>query len=118
MMALAAVLALPSAGFGQTPTTPPDGELRTPRSNVKSGSLSTNRPGTWTSQAKATHIERQQKALHDFGGAEYEGPEQYPPSRREVFMTTFFESMFQILKSLVDQLSLALQLAQTAQPAP
>jgi hypothetical protein len=113
---LGAGLALPSLALGQDDGT--GGTLRTPRNNVKGGSLAANRPGTWTKAAKATHIARQQAALKDFGGANYQGPEQYPPSRRDVFLLSFFESMFQILNNLVEQLKLALQVAQTTQPAP
>ena len=106
-------LALPSAALGQDT----GGTLRTPRNNVKGGSLAASRPGTWTVKAEATHIQRQQAALKDFGGANYQGPEQYPPSRREVFMLSFFDSMFKILNDLVNQLKLALQVTQATPPA-
>ena len=111
---LAVVLGLPSVGLGQA-TTQPSG-LRTPRNDVKGGSLSANRPGNWIGKATATHIDRQQKAIHQFGGATYKGPEQYPPSRREVFLVSFFQSMFKVLNDMAQQLGLVLQATQTTQP--
>ena len=112
---LAFVLAMPSVSLGQTTTQP--STLRTPRNNVKVGSLAANRPGTWTSAAIANHIARQQKALDQFGGATYQGPEQFPPTRRKVFLVSFFASLFTTLNNLIPQLALALQATQTTQPA-
>jgi len=105
---LGAGLILPSLAFGQDS----GGTLRTPRYNVTSGALASNRPGTWTQAAEATHIERQQAALKDYGGATYQGPEQYTSSRRTVFLLALVESVFQVLNDLVDQLTLALQATQ------
>ena len=111
---LAGLLALPSPVWSQS-TQPSDG-LLTPRNNVKGGSLASRRPGLWTQAGKATHIERQQKALKQFGGAEYEGPEQYPDSKGQVFLVSFFESLFDILNDVVEELSLLLQAAQVIEP--
>ncbi len=110
----ASVLTVPSVCWAQT-TQP--GTLRTPRNNVKGGTLASNRPGTWVGQATANHVERQKKVLQQFGGANYQGPEQYPPSKREVFMVSFFEDLFTILNELVGQLTLAIQASQ-AVPQP
>jgi len=108
------VLAAPSVCWAQT-TQP--GTLRTPRNNVKGGALASNRPGTWVAQGIANHVERQKEMLQQYGGANYQGPEQYPPSKREVFMVSFFEDLFEILNELVGQLTLAIQASQ-AVPQP
>lgn len=107
-MVMAAIMALPSAGFAQSATTQPN---RLPRNNVKGGTLATNRPGVTISKSIANTVTRNKTMIQDWGGVTY-GPK--VQTKKQVLLTSFFESMFQTLTDLVEQLTIALQLTTTS----
>ena len=104
---VAVLLAVPSAGMGQT--TGDTGELQYPRNNVKKGAVSSRRPGAWINRAAGVHTERQNTMLKDFGGATPIPEDQVEPGRREVMMLAFFEGLFNFLNDLADLLVLQLE---------
>ena len=106
-VAMAGILAVPSVGLGQA-TSQPD-TLRTPRNNVKGGSLAANRPGLTVSGSIAKSVTRNQIMLQQFGGATF-GPA--TPTPKQTFVNTFFQSLFQALNDVVQQLTLGLRASQ------
>jgi hypothetical protein len=104
---MAAIVAFPSVSFAQSATTQPN---RLPRNNVKGGTLATNRPGVTINKSIAAAVSRNKTMIQDWGGATY-GPK--VQNKKQVFLTTFFESMFSTLTSLVEQLTIALQATTT-----
>jgi hypothetical protein len=103
---MATIVAFPSVGPAQTTTTQP---VRTPRNNVQGGSLAANRPGVTVSKAVGATATRNKEILSG-STITYEAETQ---TKKQVFLTTFFESMFKTLNDLVQQLTLALQATTT-----
>jgi len=106
--------ALPKAGYAQS-----DGGniLKQPRNMATTGALTERRPGNWVNRARAVHNERQQKAIHAFGGANYTQTESdEEPSLRKNLMMAFLESLSDLIAQLGDLFTLLLEAQQPQQP--
>ena len=77
---------------------------------VVRGLLAAHRPGLTVGGAVAKSVARNQTMFSPYGGANF-GPA--TPTPKQTFVNTFFKSLFDVLNSLVQQLSLAVQANQT-----
>jgi len=84
-------------------TTPPPTtgitELKTPRNNVKGGSVAARRPGLWVEAGLSKAVQRQNVMIGLRGGATTFTPA--PPSEKNVFLVSFLSGLFDNVNTLL-----------------
>ena len=105
LVLLVSGLIVPQISFGQDSGT----NLKQPRNYASGGAVAARRPGIWLSTARANHAERQQKAIHGFGGANYSQTEgDVKPSMRKALLTALVQGLSDFVAMLADSFDLLL----------